>query len=598
MRWSLLPALSALLVACCALAVDYSPSGAGRGSYPVSGVSWTVGLQYASFSMDFTDRIVFNFSNSHTVNAISSTSCSSLPGVQLSADGATSYIFDPATYLSGAFNGGAVTFACNTEGHCAAGMKFTATVGSRSPSAAPVPAPSQAPLFAGATHSPVSVSPTSVAPTDKPTGRPTSMPTVNPTSGTLYGTPLDVDFGDGGNDVLLSVGALCTSGDDPCSAGWFMRIKLEYATRGWLGFGVGSTNTNPMIGGHAVCGFVDASKPSVGLYSLTGTSTSLVTLVPGTLESNGIYNASFVAGTSSATLLFDVDVNLVQPYLNLVPNTAGGATSADNAVMLIMAKGGYDSVAFAEHSHPAFASAINLVAAGALSSNGSMLPQLLKPPVRVMDSALAAHIVLGLFAFGLVLPLGALIAQCHHRGTKSKLWFSLHTKLQVLGALCGIGGWIAALVHVNTIGSINFNNSHEQLGLAVIIGVFFQVLNGALRPHVPKEAGMEPSFVRKTWFQIHRFTAIGVLVGGTVNILLGPGVFQGMFLGSANFYSIAGLVYTGQNLLYFIYAVGGCALGVVVLGAIYGIFLRHQPVWQHEYNRAPTNEVGHNGASG
>ena len=164
------------------------------------------------------------------------------------------------------------------------------------------------------------------------------------------------------------------------------------------------------------------------------------------------------------------------------------------------------------------------------------------PMVPTIDAALAAHIVLALFAFGFVLPLGGSLGYCHPRGTKDKTWFYAHASLQLLGGLAGLGCWISTVVHVNNVGSPNFSNSHEILGMAVIVGVLLQLINGICRPHLPKGAGTEPSPQRKAWYGLHRILAFFVLICGATNLLLGPGVLDS-YLGGATYFQIAGLEY-------------------------------------------------------
>jgi hypothetical protein len=134
---------------------------------------------------------------------------------------------------------------------------------------------------------------------------------------------------------------------------------------------------------------------------------------------------------------------------------------------------------------------------------------------------------------------------------------------------------LAAVIHVGQISEAHFTRPHHALGMAVILGVAFQMVNGFCRPHAPKH---EPeSEARRLWFGVHRVVAFFVLVGGAANILLGPGVFTNVFLGGADFYIIAGSVYSGQNLVYFINVCGAAALGAVCGGFLFGTFCRPKP---------------------
>jgi hypothetical protein len=183
-------------------------------------------------------------------------------------------------------------------------------------------------------------------------------------------------------------------------------------------------------------------------------------------------------------------------------------------------------------------------------------------------------------AFGFLLPLGATCALCHHRGTTRQGWFVAHRGLQTVGAVTGVSCWIAALVHVGGLSESHFTRPHHVLGMAVIVGVFFQVVNGFCRPHLPADPHAAHSETRNLWYGVHRVVAFFVLVGGAINIILGPDVFVNVYLGSGDYYSLAGYQYSGANLKYFVYALGGATLAVVLGAYVFSIFCRKRPEWE------------------
>jgi len=285
---------------------------------------------------------------------------------------------------------------------------------------------------------------------------------------TNLSTPNALNFG-GGPTYTLYYHTFCAAATTDACENYVTHIRVVYSARGWVGIGVAGPSALAMIGGHAVLGCADPSKPSVGLYSLIGQDIDQVVLVPGTLESNGIFNASFHVSTESVLEFVVVQQNVT--VLNIFSSDVNGTL-----VKMVFAQGGENSLYFDVHAYEVSYS-MDFVS----NSAGTLMLY------EAVDVALAAHISFALMAFGFLLPLGSFIAYSHNRtlsSDKPQWWFILHRGLQVAGSLCALASWISAISHMSYVEKAHFTLSHHILGTLVVFGVWIQVANGIFRPHL------------------------------------------------------------------------------------------------------------------
>jgi len=334
------------------------------------------------------------------------------------------------------------------------------------------------------------------------------------------------------------------------TSGYLLRLKVIYEGGGYIGIGLGSSGgTSKMIGGTAVVGLNDPSYPAIGLYSLGGTSVGQITLLPGSLESLGIFNATFTISGPNTTLEFFYDQTL-GPVQLIDPQ-------APNVTSMIFASG--SDLTFQQHVRRT-------------SYNVDLISGDLASQVRELDKALAAHVISAIVAFMFLFPLGASFGLCHNRAGKSSTWFQFHRAIQITAAFFALICIVCGFYHVYEMGEEHWSRPHHVIGTLVFVGVALQIANGLLRPHIHPD--QPPSARRVQWYLLHRVLAFCVLFFGCVNLLLGPEVFQDAFLGSAQNYSIVGFTFSALGVEDFVYFGGACAMLYLMLIEFFGIFVR------------------------
>jgi hypothetical protein len=103
----------------------------------------------------------------------------------------------------------------------------------------------------------------------------------------------------------------------------------------------------------------------VGLYALQAQLLSDILLVPGSLETNGIFNASFHSDVTSSTLEFLVNQNTAQAIIAFLSPSASPARrlATEAPVRLIFAQGG--ALKLDQHAYRAMYSYDLLTSTGA-----------------------------------------------------------------------------------------------------------------------------------------------------------------------------------------------------------------------------------------
>ncbi|KAH9293830.1 hypothetical protein KI387_040969, partial [Taxus chinensis] len=120
------------------------------------------------------------------------------------------------------------------------------------------------------------------------------------------------------------------------------------------------------------------------------------------------------------------------------------------------------------------------------------------------------HGALNIFAWGVLLPIGAIIARYFRQWDPA--WFYLHVGLQVLGFIFGVAGIVLGVALYNKLDS-NVH-AHRGLGIFILVLGILQVLALLLRPQ--KEAK-----VRKYWNWYHQWLGRLALFLAAVNIVYG-----------------------------------------------------------------------------
>ncbi|GMH21747.1 hypothetical protein Nepgr_023589 [Nepenthes gracilis] len=121
-----------------------------------------------------------------------------------------------------------------------------------------------------------------------------------------------------------------------------------------------------------------------------------------------------------------------------------------------------------------------------------------------------SHGILGIFGWGLILPVGAIVARFLKH--KEPLWYYLHTVIQFAGFLIALAGVV--------IGQALYNHMHADAAAHRGIGYFaltlsiLQILAFFIRPS-------KESKIRGLWSAYHRWFGVITLFFGALNIVLG-----------------------------------------------------------------------------
>lgn len=120
------------------------------------------------------------------------------------------------------------------------------------------------------------------------------------------------------------------------------------------------------------------------------------------------------------------------------------------------------------------------------------------------------HGVLNIFGWGVLLPIGAIIAR--YCKQKDPLWYYLHGVIQFIGFFIGLAGVVAGIalydkLHANV-------SAHRGLGIFILVLGILQVLAIFLRPD-------KDSKIRRYWNWYHHWVGRSALFLAVVNIFLG-----------------------------------------------------------------------------
>lgn len=102
---------------------------------------------------------------------------------------------------------------------------------------------------------------------------------------------------------------------------------------------------------------------------------------------------------------------------------------------------------------------------------------------EVGKKALQAHGIIAAIVFGILMPI-AIFASIFREFLKDK-WFKIHALLMMISTVLVMA--LAALAHkaTNDLKDGQFRNTHEVVGVIVVLVIYLQVLAAIFRPHPP-----------------------------------------------------------------------------------------------------------------
>ncbi|XP_073108932.1 cytochrome b561 and DOMON domain-containing protein At3g61750 [Elaeis guineensis] len=256
-------------------------------------------------------------------------------------------------------------------------------------------------------------------------------------------------------------------------------LSTAYAT-GWVGMGF--SKDGMMVGSSAMVGWMGKTGiPHIKPYYLGGKSSSEVKLNQGQLLTTAV-QPTVVVEQAKIYIAFQLKFSAPVTQQNLL--FAFGMKIPVNKHLT-------------KHDDK---TSLSFDFSSGTSSASSSYPSNLK----------RAHGALAVFGWGVLLPIGAIIARyCKHR---EPLWYYLHVVIQFIGFIFGLAAVVAGIalydkLHANV-------TAHRGLGIFVLVLGILQVIAFFLRPN-------KDSKIRKYWNWYHHWTGRLALFFAAVNIVLG-----------------------------------------------------------------------------
>eukprot|EP00898_Chlorokybus_atmophyticus_P008699 jgi/Chlat1/8830/Chrsp91S09256 len=265
--------------------------------------------------------------------------------------------------------------------------------------------------------------------------------------------------------------------------------KLEVAsvaeTTGFVGLGF--SKDGGMVGSQAVIGWVDDSTGTldINMYNLNGQVPSQV------VPNNGIRLSSKSGSQNSTTttVRWQLDVNSALPeFLQLTATTQ---------LIWSYSSSNFDGLAY--HGTTRGATQVDF-STGQAQNVPSSSPFSKK-------AAQLAHGIINFIAFGVLLPLGVLVAR--NLRYKDPVWFHMHYSIQITGVILATVAFIIAMAKL-----LPYGTWHGKLGTAVYALAVTNVLLALFRPPVHHK-------YRQLWSWPHRLIGISVIIMAAVTIFKG-----------------------------------------------------------------------------
>jgi len=171
---------------------------------------------------------------------------------------------------------------------------------------------------------------------------------------------------------------------------------------------------------------------------------------------------------------------------------------------------------------------VNITHPGIFNENFDIVP--VKPGTNeaaavTLPPWLAAHIACMMLSWGLLLPVGALMAISFRHSFQDKArWFQLHISIQVSGVILNILGFVIPFVNIET----HFQGTHQIMGTVVFAMGVAQAVQGFIRPNKTDK----PTMLRRVWEVCHKGFGRIIIVLAWANSFLGIQLIRTFYDGS------------------------------------------------------------------
>jgi len=246
-----------------------------------------------------------------------------------------------------------------------------------------------------------------------------------------------------------------------------MKVLLQYDGEAWLSLGLSPSGS--MIGGEAVIGLPDESL--VGEYNLNSEAKSGVVL----MGTQTLTDVSIVQESGTTTMTFTKQVS--------ESNKLTMAIDGTTPTTFIWAYGFSNELAFHKHD-----GSFQLTLKPCTENAGLIEETSIQSSKFSDDKVMAmwtAHAFLGLIAWGFLVPT-AISASRLRDLLPAGMWYTIHFYSNVLVLVLTLIAFVLAMVLYDNEGKAHFSDeTHEMVGLVIMVVVIVQALSGIFRPPKP-----------------------------------------------------------------------------------------------------------------
>jgi len=156
-----------------------------------------------------------------------------------------------------------------------------------------------------------------------------------------------------------------------------------------------------------------------------------------------------------------------------------------------------------------------------------------------INNIIEVHAILMIISWAIFIVMGSFIAR--YMKNILKKWFLVHAFLQVSAGVMATCAFIIAIYSTYKNGEIQFNGTHQQFGLTIMIALYIQLVVGYLsNKYFDSNRKKPPIWPDK----IHWYLGRGLTLCAIINIILGL-----ILYGAAQKYIIVACVYLGLLVL-------------------------------------------------
>lgn len=292
--------------------------------------------------------------------------------------------------------------------------------------------------------------------------------------------------------------------------GSVLNAALKVQKDAWVGFGV--SKNGMMVGSEGIIG--NPAESSASTFLLTDQTLSGVEAATGT---GSLQAAAITQDGGYTTLTFEISLDVANDPLTIHStglNTFIYAVGKGNEIGYHASRGSFR---------------IDL----ATCDGGT--------PTMTQMGAFAAHGTIATLAWAIASPFAMTVAW--FRTLVPSSWIYIH----VFSNVCSFFFTLIAVIVAISAMSVqqnpsHFNSAHHWVGIVMLVGVTFQVMNGFLRPPVEKRDPYStshydidngwiklPRTPREVWYFSHRLTGISLLGMGIYQISSGLNLFAADF---------------------------------------------------------------------